>query len=448
MTTRFLPAVCKWTVATALVLPLNAMAMDLQEAYEAAYAHDAKVKISRFQAEVTGERLEQAKAQRLPNVSFSASRHRNDLTAKTNDYAGQTVTQTNNYNSSSQALTLSQPLYRPLLQASVEQARAQVKDATASLETEEQALLQRVSQAYFEALLAQEQVQLVGVQKKHHATLLDAAQKGFAAGSGTRTDIDEAKAQVDMTVAQELEALQNQGFTLRNLELLVGKPVTLLVGLNTGSFKPVHPQPAQLQSWIDEAMVSSPQIQALQAQVVAASQEVSKAEAGHKPTVDLVAQWSRTDSDSVTSINARYDQRSVGVQINVPLYSGGYVNSTVRQAIANQERAREALEAQTIEVQMQVHKEFRLVTEGVLRIAALEQAVRSAEQAVESGRKSFAAGSRTTLDVLNAQQQLTVSMRDLSQAKYQYVLAWIRLKALAGRDRWANITKVNSWLGS
>lgn len=427
-------------------LPMMAHAMDLQQAYEAAQMHDARIRASRYQADATRERLPQAKSQRLPNVSLNATRYRNDLTAKTQNFLGQPITQSNDYYSSNQSLTIRQALYRPAVTAAIEQAREQVKDAEATLETDEQTLVQRVSQAYFEALLAQEQVELVQSQKASNAAQLDAARKALAAGSGTRTDIDEAQARVDMTVAQELEARQNQEFTRRNLESLTGQPVTSLSGLDVSRFVPEQPQPMSLQSWVDDAMANSPQVRALLAQVEAARLEIDKAQAGHKPTLDLIAQWSKTNSDSVTSVNSRYDQRSVGLQLTVPLYEGGYTSSTVRQAGANYARAQEVLEATRLELQMQVHKEFRGMTEGVLRIAALEQAVRSADQAVLSSDKSFAAGSRTTLDVLNAQQQRTVALRDLAQARYQYLLAWVQLHALAGRDRLTSIGKVNVWL--
>lgn len=422
------------------------MAMDLRQAYEAAHAHDARTRASRLQGQATQERLPQAQAQRLPNISFSAGRMRNDLKATSSDYLGNSMSQTNDYYSQSKTLTISQPLYRPALNAAVKQAYAQVQDAQAMVEVDEQALVQRVGQAYFEALLAQEQVSLIAQQKASHKTQLDAARKGFAAGSGTRTDIDEAQALVDMTVAQELEAQQNQIFTLRNLETLTGQPVTQLAGLNTIRFAPELPHPADLESWVVEAAAHSPEVQALQAQVEAARLEIEKNRAGHKPTLDLVAQWAKTDSDSVTSINTEYDHKSIGLQLTVPIYAGGYVSSTVRQAVALYESAKERLEAARLDLQMRVHREYRGMTEGVLRVAALEQAVRSAQQALISSQKSFTAGSRTTLDVLNAQQQLTAALRDLAQARYQYVLAKLQLHALAGKDRWMNVEQVNGWL--
>jgi len=178
----------------------------------------------------------------------------------------------------------------------------------------------------------------------------------------------------------------------------------------------------------------------------AARQEIEKAKAGHKPTLDVVAQWARTNSDSVTSVNSRYDNKTLGLQLSVPLYAGGYVNSTVRQAVAALERAQEMLEAARRDLGVRVHREFRGVTEGVLRIRALEQAVRSAEQAVQSNQRSFQAGFRTTLDVLNAEQQKITAQRDLAQARYLYLVSRLRLQALAGDDRLTSVAEVNSWL--
>ena len=201
-----------------------------------------------------------------------------------------------------------------------------------------------------------------------------------------------------------------------------------------------------MDAWTQRAEEASPELQSLRAQLDAAGAEIEKAKSGHKPTLDAVAQWSRSNSDSVTSVNSRYDNKVVGLQLTVPLYGGGYVSSTVRQAVAIQERAREMLEAVRRDLGVRVHREFRAVTEGVLKIRALEQAVVSAEQAVLSNQKSFAAGSRTMLDVLNAEQQKTLSQRDLAQARYLYLVARMRLQALAGEDREATVNEASSWL--
>lgn len=439
-----LASACLILLGMAAALP--AWSLDLRQAYEAAYENDATIRAARAGAQASRERLPQARAQQLPNVSFNASRNHNDLTSKTQNSQGQPVRAENQYYSGSQTLSVRQPLYRPYLSALVRQAQAQVEDADAALERDEQTLVTRVGEAYFDALLAQDQVLLIEAQKTTYATQLDAARKGLEAGTGTRTDIDEAQARLDLTLAQELEALQNVEFTRRRLESLMGRPVDVLASLDVQRFNPTAPIPGLVDDWVERAEKASPELQSLRAQLDAAGMEVQKAQAGHKPTLDAVAQWSRSNSDSVTNVNSRYDNKSVGLQLSVPLYAGGYVSSTVRQAVAAQERVREALEASRRDLGVRVHREFRGMTEGVLRVKALEQAVRSAEQAVLSNQMSFQAGSRTTVDLLNAQQQKTTAQRDLAQARYLYLVSRLRLQALVGEDRQASVAQVNSAL--
>ena len=423
-----------------------AWSMDLRQAYDAALQNDVTIRASRAAVEGVRERLPQAEAQRLPSVAVNATRNYNDLTTQTSNVLGQHVRLQNHYYSSSQNLTVRQPLYRPYIGAQVDQARAQVEDANASLDRDEQSLVVRVGEAYFNALLANDQVELVVAQKAAYAAQLDAARKGLEAGTGTRTDVDDAQARLDMTQAQELEARQNLDFTRRQLEVITGKPFDELAGLDVQRFKPEPPSLASVQEWTARAEEASPELRSLRAQVETARLEIEKAQAGHKPTLDAVAQWSRSNSDSVTSVNTRYDQKAIGLQLSIPLYSGGYVNSTVRQAVANHERARELLEATRLDLGVRVHKEFRGMTEGMLRIAALQQAVRSAELALDSSRKSKEAGSRTMVDVLNAEQQKIQAQRDLAQARYMYLASRLRLQALVGEDRVVSIDQANAAL--
>ena len=425
---------------------MPAAALDLRQAYESAVANDATIRASRAAAEAGRERLPQARAQQLPSVSLSANRTHNDLTSKTRNILGQPTTTENQYYSGSQTLAVRQPLYRPYVSALVRQAEALVEDADATLDRDEQSLVTRVGEAYFDALLAQDQVILVSGQKSTYSTQLDAASKGLLAGSGTRTDVDEAQARLDLTLAQELEAQQNVEFTRRRLEVLTGNPVDMLASLDIARFTPEVPVPNSVDAWIARAQSASPEMKSAQAQLEAAREEVEKAKSGHLPTLDAVAQWSRSSSDSVTNVNSRYDNKSIGLQLSIPLYAGGAVSSAVRQAVAAQERARETLEVTRRDLSVRVHREFRGVTEGVLRVRALEQAVRSAEQAVLSNKKSFQAGSRTTVDVLNAEQQLTVAKRDLAQARYLHLVSRLRLHALAGEDKLANVDQINGAL--
>ena len=423
-----------------------AWSLDLSQAYQAAMAQDASLRAVRASTEARSERIAQTRAQLLPNLSASASRNRNSLESTTPNFLGNSVTTNSSYSSSSAALTLRQPLFRKYQMADYRQAQAQVEDANAILEREVQNVAVRVSGAYFEALLTGEQLVVVVAQKTAYTSQLDAAKKRFVGGLGTRTDIDEAQAALDLNLAQELEARQNVDFTRRQLQTLVNQPIDSLATLDAEKLVLGPPVPDRIEDWTDRAEASSPEIRSLKAQVETARFEVEKAEAGHYPTLDAVAQLSRNESDTVTSVNNRYTNRSIGLQLNVPLFSGGYINSTIRQTLADKEQAEQSLEALRRDLGVRVHREFRGVTEGVLKIRALEQAVRSTGQVALSNRRSFEAGSRTLNDTLNAEQQKAGAQRDLAQARYVYLISRVRLQALVGGPRAEVVDEINAWL--
>lgn len=420
--------------------------MNLKQVYEAALEQDASIRASRAATDAGRERLPQARAGLLPQISASAGRSNNNLDTTAPNLLGNPITTTDKYFSDNKNLQLRQPLVNMQRWQQFQQAKSLVEEAEANLDRELQNLVVRVAGAYFETLMADEQLDLILAQKKTYTALVDAAQKGLAAGSGTRTDIDDAQSRLDMAKAQELEARQNQDLTRRQLQLLVNQPVGKIAKLNVSALKLNGPEPASLDDWTQKAEAASPEIKALQARLVAAQREVSKAQAGHLPTLDAVAQWSNSGSENITRINSRYENKTLGLQLNIPLYSGGYVNSTIRQAVAEQTRAEETLEALRRDLGVRVHKEYRGVSEGVMRVRALEQAVRSAEQMMRSTEMSLKAGSRTQLDVLNAQQQLTLALRDLAQARYVYLISKVRLASLVGSDALTSVEEVNASL--
>ena len=422
------------------------VSMDFKQVYEAALAQDASIRASRASADAGREKLPQARAGLLPQISASASRNNNNLDSTSPNLLGNPVTTNDQYFSDSKTLQLRQPLVNMQRWLQFEQAKSMVAETEATLDRDLQNLVVRVAGAYFEFLMADEQLELVLAQKKMYTALVDAAKKGLAAGSGTRTDIDDAQARLDMASAQELEARQNQDQTRRQLEVLINQPVGSVAKLNVPALKLVGPQPANLGEWTLKAEKNSPEMKAMQARLDAARREVSKSQAGHLPTLDAIAQWSNSGSENITRINSRYENKSIGLQLNVPLYSGGYVNSTIRQAVAEQTRAEESLEALRRDLGVRVHKEYRGVSEGVMRVRALEQAVRSAQQMLMSTQMSLKAGSRTQLDVLNAQQQYTLALRDLAQARLIYLMSKVKLASLAGDDAVASVDDVNASL--
>ena len=424
-----------------------AWSLDLMQAYQAALAQDARIRAARAARDSAIERLPQARAQLLPNIAINLGRNKNDIDRTQEDALGRETSFGEGYFSYNQTLQLRQPLFRMPLFAGLRQAGFVVDDAEATLERELQDLGSRVTGAYMEALLAQDALALVLKQKSVTTIQLDAARKSLQAGYGTRTDIDEAQARLDMNTAEELSAHQHVEFTRRQLEILINQPVDSLVTVDAQRLPLLPPEPADVAAWVRMAEESSPEVRALQARLDTARAEIDKARGGHYPTVDAIAQISRSGSENVTSPSSSYTNHLIGLQVNIPLFAGGYVNSSVRQAIAEQVRAEENLEATRRDLAVRVHREHRGITEGVLKVKALQQAVRSAQQLVQSSKRSFEAGSRSTVDVLNAEQQLQSTLRDLAEARYVYLLSRVRLRALVGMDREQSIGEVNGWLG-
>lgn len=419
-------------------------ALDLKQAYALALANDSNMGAARAAARIGQENVPQAQAQMLPNISASFSRNNSNLVTRTPNSLGQVSESYNTYPSLNDGLTVRQPIYRKYQIAQYQQAQAQANDATAMLDFEVQNLAVRLGGGYFEALLAEEQLALVQTQLRTYKSFVVAAKRMFEGGSGTRTDIDEAQSRLDMSIAQELEARQAVDYTRQQLQVMVGEPVGTLAKLSPALLPLIPPEPADVDVWIERAQRANSELRVLSARADIARLEIEKARSGHHPTLDAVAQWGRSSSESSQSINTQYETRSVGLQLVIPIYSGGGVNAAVRQAVASKERAEQLWEAGRRDIGVRVRKEFRGVSEGVLRVRALEQAVRSSELALASSEKSFLAGVRTRLDVLNAESARMSSLKDLAQARLVYLMAKIKLHALVEDANFATIESMNS----
>ena len=420
-----------------------APAMNLLQVYDAALEQDANVRAGRAALASGQERLPQARAQLLPVINANFGRNRNQLSTTSVNILGNESVSRDDYFSFSKSLLLRQPLFNLPRYYQYKQAEDLVQESVANYEREVQNLVVRVGGAYLEALLASESLKLVQAQKRQYTAMVDAASRALKAGTGTRTDIDDAQSRLDMALANELEARQNEDYTRRQLELMVNQPVTGLSGLDARGVDALGNLIKSLPEWVELASASSPEVKALMARLQAADKEISKAKSGHAPTLDAVAQWSDSGNENVTRINSSFENKAIGFQLTVPLYQGGAVNSQVRQAVAEKTRVEESLESLRRDLSLRVQKEYRGVTEGLLRIKALEQALRSATQLLDSTIKSQMAGVRTVLDVLNVEQQLVTARRDLIQARYVYLMSRLRLSSLAGVDARASVSEVN-----
>lgn len=436
-------------VFSGLLLAGTAHALDLLDAYRIAVGSDATYLAARATADAARETLPQARAGLLPQISASAGRSRNNTDQTTQGaIPGQNISRQFDYAARTTTLNVRQPLVRLVNIANYFSAQAQVAAAEANLEQDAQAMALRLAGAYFDALVMRDKFESFTIQKETYLAQLAAAERSLTAGFGTRTDIDDAKTRVDITAAKEIEAQHNLRVAERTLGGLLNQPVrsASLAGIDTGRLQLTMPHPDGLADWISRAEEKNPELRALRSSIEAAEQEVNKGRATHLPTLDLVASMSNNDSDSNTTIGSKYVTSSIGVQLNIPIYAGGQIDSTVRQARANLEKTRQQYEAGRRQIEIEVVKQFGAIEQGIARIRALEQAHRSAEQSVLSSRKAVQAGVRSSIDVLNALQQLSAAWQELVQARYTYLFDRLKLKSAAGMLGEWDIAEINGWL--
>ncbi len=420
-------------------------AADLLDVFYSAQGSDPVIAAARAAQQAGREKLPQGRALLMPSVNLNANTTLNDLTTQ---YQGPFPFPggTSRYNSNGYGVTLVQPLFRAQNWVAYSEAQLQVVQTDAQLRIAEQDLILRTAQAYFDVLIARDSVQLAQAQKRAIAEQLAQAKRNFEVGTATITDTDEAQARHDLTHSQEIAA-QNA------LEIKQGALQQLINALPQDfsaigkQFRLDAPQPADMDKWVNDAQLNNPQLAIAHAGAELAEKEVEKNRDGHYPTVDLVANYSVNNaSGSNFGVGMDTTNKSIGVQLNVPLYQGGAVNSKWREAEANRERARQDLEAARRSVVQQTREAYLGVVSGIAQVQALQQAVISSVSVLDASRLGQEVGVRTNLDVLNAQQQLYSTRRDLYQAQYNYLLSELRLKSAVGELNEAELAKVNQAL--
>ena len=439
---------CWFACAAFALVSHSVFAADLLGAYRQALDNDANFLAARANTDAAREAVPQARAGLLPNLSFSGSRSKNNTDITQNNALFGKVSSHFDYIAEGQNLTLRQPLYRRANLAQYRQAEAQVAGAEQTLDKERQNLAARVAVAYFEVLAAQDQSRFAAEQKKTYYEQWQRSVVMLDKGAGTRTDRDEAKARYDGVLAQEIDAANNVDLAERTLASMTSQPVRAgaLAPLDSKHLPLEAPVPAFFDEWVTLAENTNPELASLRYGIEVNNQEVDKQRSGHLPTLDLIAQRSYSASESVSIIGSQYNTNLIGIQFAIPLFSGGAVISAERQALAGLERALQQYEAGKRQMTLNLRREFNNVTLGISKVRALEEAYKSAELALASTEMGVKAGTRNTLDVLNARQQVFSAQRDLGKGRYDYVVARLRLKAAAGTLGEGDIELVNRWL--
>jgi len=434
----------------AAALP-TAAAEDLLQIYRDAVANDPTLASARASWEATKEDIPQARAGLLPSVTLQGNANGEHFHERLHTDPALSVTQ--NFPAANYTVSASQPLYRRQNLVALEQAKQTVGQSDYVLASVRQDLIVRVAQAYLDVLLARFNIELTESQKAAVSENLAQAKRNFEVGTATITDTNDAQAKYDQIVAQQISAQNDLDNKIAALRAIIGRAPGELKRFG-GAFAPELPTPNALDAWIDAAVRDNPQVRVAQANYDIAVLEVDRQRAGHYPTVDLVASFNQAYAGATPSVGSSFastanDSRTgvIGVQLNVPLYLGGSIESRVRQAVSNLEKARQDLEASRRSAQLLAQISFSGVTSGVAQVNAFDQAVKSAQVSYDSTKLGLEVGVRTNLDVLNQQQQVFQTRFNLAQSYYNFVINGLRLKQAVGTLSEADVEELNRALG-
>lgn len=419
-----------------------ASATDLLDVYHAAQSQDAAFAASRSGYEAAKEKLPQGRALLLPSVNLTANSTANDVTTR---YLGLTPfpSGASRYNSHGYGVTLVQPLFRQQNWVLYTEAELQVAQAEAQFKIAENDLILRVSRAYFDALIAQDTLNLALAQKVAISEQLEQAKRNFEVGAATITDIYEAQSRYALTDALEISARSSLEIKKRSLQQLTNRMPENLQSIGQ-EFRLVSPQPEDLEKWVADAQQHNLQLAAAKIGVEIAEKEVERNRGGHYPTVDIVASHQQNYANGGTfGVGSDMRTSAIGVQLNMPLFQGGAQQSKWREAEANRDRAKNELENTHRNIELQTRQAYWGIVNGMAQVDALQQALTSSESLLASSKLGQDAGVRTNLDVLNAQQQLYSTQRDLYQAKYNYLFSQLQLKAGVGILTEEDLAKIN-----
>jgi len=432
-------------LALLATISLPLAAADLLGVYREALKSDPIYSAARAGWTASQEKRPQGLAGLLPQASFSASTQQNDRRIQSRT-PGAAATQ-GQFNSNSMSVSVTQPIYRKQNIVAYEQGKTQVAIADAQFAQAGQDLILRTAQAYFDVLLASDNVAFAAAQKEAIGQQLAQAKRNFEVGNATITDTHEAQARYDLVTSQEIAALNDLEVKRRALAQLTGRDMSALKALGK-DFRPDSPDPQNIGQWVAKATQSSPAVRAALEGLSLATQEVDRNRGGHHPTVDAFASFSDSGAGSNILGGAGSDTRTTvyGLQMAIPLYQGGGTVSRVREALANEEKARQDLENAKRSAELAARSGYLGVTSGIAQVKALEAALVSSQSSLDSTRLGQEVGVRTQVDVLNAQQQLFSARRDLAQARYNYILSWLRLQSAAGNLTENELQRVNRWL--
>jgi len=426
------------SLVLASLFTVSAWGADLMSVYRDALGNDARFMAAKAQLEAGREKVVQGRAGLLPGIGATATTTWNENTYNGID---------RNYNSNTYGAELRQPLFNWGNWVQYRQGELQTALAEAQFEVARQDLILRVSEAYFSVLNAQDTLTSLRALREAASQQLELARKSFEVGTVTVTDVHEAKSRFDLSSAQVIAAENSLEVARQSLAQIIGSVPEGVQGLRPGaSLTP--PQPSDINEWVTAAEQQSYGVQVQRIAADIADREVSRNRAGHMPTLDVVANIGQTNAGATSSSDARYEAtaRSIGLELNIPIFQGGLVSSRTREAAALLTKSQADLDDARRTAALAARQSYLGVTNGLAQVQALEAARVSSQSALEANRLGYEVGVRINIDVLNAQSQLADAEQQLAKARYDTLIAQLRLKAAVGALSEEDVAQLNALL--
>ncbi len=425
--------------------PYTAQANSLFDVYELALQNDAQLKADRARYEAGLENRTIARAGLLPLIDAGYQVSKNDTETT---YANTNTTVKNDTDSKGWDISLNQPLFNMALWYTYKQGAKLSEQAEAQFGADQQSLIVRVAEAYFNVLRSIETLEATIAEEKALAKQLEQTKQRFEVGLTAITEVHEAQAAFDSARAATLEARGNLGINYEALEVLTGKPEDRIAPLSA-KFPVVNPAPANRADWVEFSLKNNYILKASRLQAEASLQNAKAYKAGHLPTVGASLGYSDTETDGTmegSPIDRTTDGSTISIRMDVPIYAGGATSGRSRQAYAQYTEAQELYNSTQRSVIQNTRALHLSVETDVAAVQARKQAIVSNQSALEATQSGYEVGTRNLVEVLLAQRNLYQARRDYSNALYDYVIDTIKLREVAGMLTPADVQEIDKWL--
>ena len=425
------------------LLSINSFGADLSYVYKLSQKNDQQYLQELASHRIVLESRTRAFSQLLPSINFSAKTTRNDQDISNSGAAVGSSGEVN-FNSRGYRLSITQPLFRRDRFIALEQAGSEIKQAEAELIEAQGELIIRIAERYFNILAKVDSLEFAQTEVKSLNRQLEQAKQRFEVGLSAITDVHEAQAGYDLAVAQKIQAHNAIDDSREAMRELTGEYIIEFNQLGE-SMSLVSPEPQAIEAWTQLSLDQNLGIIASSHAVEIAQKEVKRRSAERLPTLDLVAAETY-DSSGGRFGSTKQHGTSIGIELNIPIYSGGLVSSQIREAHENYNIAIYSLERARRSAQRMTREAYLGVIYGISRVKALKQAVVSSEAALEATKVGFDVGTRTAVDLVVSQRTTSEARRNYSQSKYDYIIDTLSLKQAAGNLTTEDLELINDWL--